>query len=157
MLFATNRRRRGAGRKWAGECTVVFLHSTFSRLFLHAQISLTLFHSSSLFFFRLEAIACFGERALLREAGAPPSVRTATVRIDSETAGVLSLGIDHFENVLASMGNQQEDVMRKVAELNSEREQANLRILGGAVPPPPPPPRNPPALQNIVVVETGKQ
>ena len=80
------------------------------------------------------------------------------MRIDSETAGVLSLGIDHFENVLASMGNQQEDVMRKVAELNSEREQANLRILGGAVvPPPPPPPRNPPALQNIVVVETGKQ
>ena len=79
------------------------------------------------------------------------------VRIDSETAGVLSLGIDHFENVLASMGNQQEDVMRKVAELNSEREQANLRILGGAVPPPPPPPRNPPALQNVVVVETGKQ
>jgi hypothetical protein len=117
-------------------------------------------HTFSLFitfFFRLEAIACFGERALLREAGAPPSVRTATVRIDSETAGVLSLGIDHFENVLASMGNQQEDVMRKVAELNSEREQANLRILGGAVPPPPPPPRNPPALQNIVVVETGKQ
>ena len=62
-------------------------------------------------------------------------MRTATVRIDSETAGVLSLGIDHFENVLASMGNQQEDVMRKVAELNSEREQANLRILGGAVVP----------------------
>jgi CRP-like cAMP-binding protein len=78
----------------------------------------------------LEAIACFGESALLGhqgivQAAAPPSpsppTRSATVVVESESASLLILDAGHFSSVIESMGQSKDLVMAKVKALADAR------------------------------------
>jgi CRP-like cAMP-binding protein len=86
----------------------------------------------------LDAIACFGESALLVGAGdgvESERRRLATVRVESEMAGLLVLDRAKFINVLSTVGAVKDATMEKIgamaaarATMNAERR-ANRREL----------------------------